>query len=168
MTLKVKNDEEDESSKDENSKFKSYITRQLKKFIKNVNVKAYDKDRKQSGFSQFKSWDKFKREFKEVGQSSNTSASKKCYRCQGYGHMKQECLTYLKSIGKSKALATTLSDTKPNVDSEDSDQEWTFTAFTASIESSKESKELVDEEEDLMESKFEEMDEKDDIHTVYS
>ena len=112
MTLKVKNDEEDESSKDENSKFKSYITRQLKKFIKNVNVKAYDKDRKQSGFSQFKSRDKVKREFKEVGQSSNTSASKKCYRCQGYGHMKQECLTYLKSIGKSKALATTLSDTE--------------------------------------------------------
>ena len=33
---------------------------------------------------------------------------------------------------------------------------------------SKESKELVDEEEELMESKFEEMDEKDDIHTAYS
>ena len=41
--------------KDENSKFKSYITRQFKKFIKNVNVKANDKDHKQSGFSQFKS-----------------------------------------------------------------------------------------------------------------
>ena len=55
MTLKVNNDEEDESFKDENSKFKSYITRQFKKFIKNVNVKANDKDHKQSGFSQFKS-----------------------------------------------------------------------------------------------------------------
>ena len=33
---------------------------------------------------------------------------------------------------------------------------------------SKESKELVDEEEELTESKFEEMDEKDDIHTAYS
>ena len=112
MALKTKNGEGDELSADENSKFKSYITRQFKKFIKIANVKASDKDRKQSGFSQFKSRDKFKREFKEVGQSSNTSASKKCYRCQGYGHMKQECLTYLKSIGKSKALATTLSDTE--------------------------------------------------------
>ena len=82
--------------------------------------------------------------------------------------MKQECPTYLKPTGKSKALATTLSDTKPDADSEDSDQEWTFTAFTASIESSKESKELVDEEEELMESKFEKKDEEDDIHFAYS
>ena len=46
MALIAKNDEEDELSEDENSKFKSYITRQFKKFIKNVNVKANDKDRK--------------------------------------------------------------------------------------------------------------------------
>ena len=38
MALKANNDEEDESSEDENSKFKSYITRQFKKFIKNANV----------------------------------------------------------------------------------------------------------------------------------
>ena len=35
--------------------------------------------------------------------------------------MKQECPTYLKSIVKSKALATTLSDTELDVDLEDSD-----------------------------------------------
>ena len=46
MILKEKNDEGDESFEDENSKFKSYITRQFKKFIKNVNVKASDKDHK--------------------------------------------------------------------------------------------------------------------------
>ena len=50
MALKVKNDEEDGSSKDENSKFKVNITRQFKKFIKNRNVKASDKDRKKFGF----------------------------------------------------------------------------------------------------------------------
>ena len=60
MTLKVKNDEKDELSKDEDTKLKLYITRQFKKFIKNANVKENDKDRKQSGFSQFKSQDKFK------------------------------------------------------------------------------------------------------------
>ena len=81
MALKAKNDEGDESFEDENSKFKSYITRQFKKFIKNVNVKANDKDCKQSGFSQFKSQDKFKRESKEFGQSSNTLADPKCYGC---------------------------------------------------------------------------------------
>ena len=46
MALKTKNDEGDELSADENSKFKSYITRQFKKFIKIANVKAGDKDRK--------------------------------------------------------------------------------------------------------------------------
>ena len=66
MALKAKNDE-DESSEDEYSKFKLYITRQFKEFIKNANVKENDKDRKQSGFAQFKSQDKFKRESKEVG-----------------------------------------------------------------------------------------------------
>ena len=82
--------------------------------------------------------------------------------------MKQECLTYLKSVGKIKALAITLSDTELEVDSEDSNQEGIVSAFTATIDSSKESEELDDEEEDLMESKFEEMDEKDDIYTTYS
>ena len=57
--IKAKNDEGDESFEDENSNFKSNITRQFKKFIKNVNVKENDKDCKQSGFSQFKSQDKF-------------------------------------------------------------------------------------------------------------
>ena len=55
MTLKVKNDDNDESSEDGNTKLKSYITRQFKKFIKNANVKPGDKDHKQFAFSQFKS-----------------------------------------------------------------------------------------------------------------
>jgi len=67
MALKVKNDDKDESSEDEGTKFKSYITRKFKKFIKNAKVKASDKDRKQSGSSQFNSQDKGKREFKDAG-----------------------------------------------------------------------------------------------------
>ena len=51
MALKTKNDDNNESSDDEDTKWKSYITKQFKKFIKNVNVKASDKDRKQSAFS---------------------------------------------------------------------------------------------------------------------
>ena len=45
MALKAKSNEKDESSKDEDSKMKSYITRQFKKFIKNASVKGLDKDR---------------------------------------------------------------------------------------------------------------------------
>ena len=82
--------------------------------------------------------------------------------------MKQECPTYLKSIGKSKALVATLSNTKPEADSNDSDQKGIVSAFTATIECPEEAVELVDEEEKLRESKFEKMDEQDDIHTAYS
>ena len=46
--------------------------------------------------------------------------------------MKQDCLTYLKTIWKSKALATTLSDTKPE---DDSDDERILNAFTATVDS---------------------------------
>ena len=164
MALKMKNDEKDEPFEDETSKFKSYITEQFRKFIKNVNVRANDKDRKQIGFSQYKSQDKFKKEPKEVGQNNNTLAGPKCYGCQGYGHMKLECATHIKSISKSKFLAATLSDTEPEAKPKDSYQEGIVSAFTYTIDSSKESKELVDEEEDLIKSKFEEMDEKDHIH----
>ena len=51
MALKAKSNETDESLDDEDSKMKSYITRQFKKFMKNTNVKGFDKDRKQSSSS---------------------------------------------------------------------------------------------------------------------
>ena len=41
--MKVKNSDTDESSNDEDSKMKSYITRQFKKFMKNANAKGFDK-----------------------------------------------------------------------------------------------------------------------------
>ena len=82
--------------------------------------------------------------------------------------MKQRCPTYLKSIGKSKALATTLSDTELEVDFDESDQYEIVSAFTAIVESFKEVVDLIDEEEELIESKFEKMDDQDDIHTAYT
>ena len=48
MALKTKSSDTDESSDDEDSKMKSYITRQFKKFIKNANAKGFDKAHKQS------------------------------------------------------------------------------------------------------------------------
>ena len=40
MALKAKSSDTDESSDDEDSKMKSYITRQFKKFMKNANGKG--------------------------------------------------------------------------------------------------------------------------------
>ena len=76
--------------------------------------------------------------------------------------MKQECPTYLKIIGKSKTLTTTLSDTEPEDDSNNKDDE-ILNAFTATVNPTEGIVEDVDEEEELVESKFEKIDEKDDF-----
>ena len=65
MALKSKSSDTNESSDDENSKMKSYITRQFKKFMKNANGKGFDKDCRQSNSSQFKSQDKGKKDAKD-------------------------------------------------------------------------------------------------------
>ena len=67
MALKAKSNEIDESSDDEDSKMKSYITRQFKKFMKNANRNSFDKDRRQSSSSQFKGQDKGKKDAMEGG-----------------------------------------------------------------------------------------------------
>ena len=85
MALKAKSSDTNESSDDEDSKMKSYIIKQ------------------------FKSQDKGKKDARDGGQYT-IPAGPKCFRCEGFGHMKQECPTYLKSNGKSKTLAATLSD----------------------------------------------------------
>ena len=54
MTLKAKSSKTDKSSDDEDSKMKSYITRQFKKFMKNANGRNFDKDCRQFSSSQFK------------------------------------------------------------------------------------------------------------------
>ena len=164
MALKAKSNKTDESSDDEDSKMKSYITRQ---FIKNANVKGFDRDHKQSSSSQFKSQDRGKKDAKDNGQYT-VLFGPKCFKWQGFGRMKQECPTYLKSIRKSKALATTLSDTEPETESDDSDAEGILSAFTATIDPIEGVTETVDDEEDLVVSKFEKMDEQDDIHSAYA
>ena len=80
--------------------------------------------------------------------------------------MKHEFPTYLKSIGKSKALTTTLRDTKPEDDS-DNEDDGILNAFTAIVNPTDGIVEDVVEEEELVESKFEKMDDQDDIHTAY-
>ena len=80
--------------------------------------------------------------------------------------MKHKCPTYLKSIRKSKALAATLSDTEPEDNSDNEDDE-ILNAFTATVNPTDGIVEDVVEEEELAESKFKKMDDQDDIHTVY-
>ena len=134
--------------------------------MKNANAKGFDKDRKQSNSSQFKSQDKGKKDARDGGQYIVPSGPK-CFGCQGFGHMKQECSTYLKTIGKSKALATTLSDVEPEDESKNDDK-GILNAFTTTVNPTEGIVEVVDEEEDLVEFKFEKMDEQDDIYIAYA
>ena len=131
MTLKAISSDTDESSDNEDSKMKSYITRQFKKFMKNANTKGFDKDWKQSNSSQFKSQDKGKKDARDGGQYT-IPLGPKCFGCQGFDHMKQECPTYLKTIRKSKLFTATLSDIEPK-DDFDNEDDGILNAFTATI-----------------------------------
>ena len=115
MELKAKSNDMDESSDDKDSKMKSYITRQFKKFMKNANGKGFDKDCKKSSSFQFKSQDKGKKDARD-GSQYTVPLGPKCFGCQGFSHMKRECPTYLKTIEKSNALTATLSNIKPEDD----------------------------------------------------
>ena len=104
-----------------------------------------------------KSQDKGKKDAKDGGQCIILSGPK-CFGCQGFGHMKQECPTHLKTIGKSKALATMLSDTKLE-DDFDNEEDGILNSFTTTVNPTEGIIEDMDEEEELVESKFEKMDE---------
>ena len=81
MALNAKSSDTDESSNDENSKIKSYITRQFKKFMKNANAKGFDKNYKQSSLSQFKNQDKGKKDARD-GDQYTIPLRPKCFGCQ--------------------------------------------------------------------------------------
>ena len=66
---------------------------------------------------------------------------------------------------EKQSPAATLSNIEPEDDSNDNDDEGILNAFTATVNPTKGNVEEVDEEQDLVESKFEKMD---DIHTTYA
>ena len=151
MALKAKSSDTDESSDDEGSKMKSYITRQFKKFMKNANAKGFDKNRRQTSSSQSKSQDKGKKDARN-GNQYTVPLEPKCFGFQGFENMKQECPTYLKTIGKSKALAATLSDIEPE-DDFDNEDNGILKAFTAIVNLTEGIVEDVDEEKELVDRK---------------
>ena len=59
-----------------------------------------------------------------------------------------------------------MSDTEPEDDS-DNEDDGILNAFTTTVDPINEGSETVDDEEDLVDSEFEKMDDQDDIHTAY-
>ena len=76
-------------------------------------------------------------------------------------------LLILRPSKKRKALVATLSNTKSE-DGSDNKDDRILNAFIATVNPTEGIVEDVDEEEDLVESKFEKIDEQDDIHTTYA
>ena len=76
-----------------------------------------------------------------------------CFGCQGYGHIKSECPTYLKS--KSKAVTITLNDDEISDDESGCDEDGNFIAFVATAIVNK----SVSDEENLFDGElFEDVD----------
>ena len=59
------------------------------------------------------------------------SMGPQCFGCQGYGHMKSECPTYLNF--KGKALALTLSDGEVSNDKSGCGKNGNFIALTTTV-----------------------------------
>ena len=67
-----------------------------------------------------------------------------CFGCQGYGHVKSECPTFLRS--KGKAMAVTLSNDEDSDNESGNDENRNFITFTATI--------VVDVEENPSDGEF--------------
>ena len=65
----------------------------------------------------------------KVGQTSSNSLGQQCFGCQGYGHVKSECSTFLRS--KGKAMAVTLNDDEVSDHEFGSDEDGNLFTFTA-------------------------------------
>ena len=110
----------------------AYLAKNFRNFLRNNNRRARDKNTVE--LRNFRKNDptkvnNTKKPREKVGQSSNNSMGSQCFGCQGYGHMKSECPTYLKS--KGKAMVVTLSDDEISDDEFGCDEDGNFIAFTS-------------------------------------
>ena len=95
----------------------------------------------------------------KVGQSSNYSMGPQYFGCQGYGHMKSECSTYLKS--KGKVMVVTLSEGEVSDDKSECDDDGNFIAFSTTA--------VVDESISVEENPFDgELSEDADLQEAYN
>ena len=67
----------------------------------------------------------------KVGQTSNNSIGQQCFGCQGNGHVKLECPTFLRSKGKAMVVAFSNDEVSDHKSSNDEDGNFiTFIATT--------------------------------------
>ena len=110
----------------------AYLVKNFRNFLRNNNRKARGtntaepRNFRKNNPTKVNNNDKLR---EKVSQSSNNSIDPECFGCQGYGHIKSECPTYLKS--KGKAMTVTLSDCEVSDDESECDEDGNFIIFTA-------------------------------------
>ena len=135
MALKSVDDVEVGGFADELSATKiAYLVKNFRNFLRNSNQRARGTNTTEP--RNFRKNDptkvnNTKKPREKVGQSSNNSMGPQCFGCQGYGHIKSECPTYLKS--KGKAMAVTLSDNEVFDNESGCDEDGNFIAFTPTL-----------------------------------
>ena len=139
LALKTINERTDESlDEDDVKKEVAYFAKNFCKFLKmKNNGKSFSKGK----FSSFKNDTKYFK--KENVRESSPPQGIVCYECNGHGHLKKECLNYLRE--KGKVLTTILSDLESSSsNSEDGcDGDGNYSSFMAIT--------LVDSKEELRE-----------------
>ena len=110
----------------------AYLAKNFRNFLRNNNKRARDKNTvehrnfRKNDPTKVNNTEKLR---EKVGQFSNNTMGPQCFGCQGYGHMKSKCPTYLKF--KGKAMVVTFSDEEVSNDESGCDEDVNFIAFTA-------------------------------------
>ena len=109
----------------------AYLAKNFRNFLRNNNIRARGKNNveprnfRRNEPTKVNIIDKPK---EKVGQTSNNSMGQQCFGCQGYGHVKSECPTFLRS--KGKAIVVTLSNDEVSDHESGSDEDGNFITFT--------------------------------------
>ena len=112
----------------------AYLAKNFRNFLRNNNIRARGKNNvepknfRRNNPTKVNNTEKPK---EKVSQTSNNSMGQQCFGCQGCGHVKSECPTFLRS--KDKVMAITLSDDEISDHESSSDEDGNFIAFTATV-----------------------------------
>ena len=133
MALKLVDGVDDNGFDDELSSTEiAYLAKDFRNFHKNNNRRARGRNNaelKNLKKNEPTKINKVEKSKEKVGQSSSNSLGQQCFGCQGYGHVKFECPTFLRS--KGKVMAVTLNDGEVSNHESGSDKDRNFFAFTA-------------------------------------
>ena len=132
MALKSVDDVDVSGFNDELSCIKIvYLAKNFRNFLRNNNRRVRGKNNVEP--RNFRKNDptkvnNTKKPKQKIGQPSNNSIGQQYFGCQGHGHVKSECPTFLRS--KGKAIAVTLSDDEVSDNESGSDKDRNFIALT--------------------------------------